>query len=96
MKKVIIDKDSATVSIKSVTSTKYYGVSWGDKKGFITRENYRCDCFILVDSKGLTKNARTFNIDAPTLKECFNNAIDAGLDVYEFDTAKELFSWLSE
>ena len=97
MKKVVLEKEE-TVELTNVDPRKYYGVlrSCGSK-GFITRRNYREGLYSAYCCEGVTR-ANSWNLqDSDTLDSVIKKLIDIlYFKVYEFDTAKELFTWLAE
>ena len=97
MKKVILNESQvATIVLDDVTSDKYYGAQIRDRKGFISRQGYGQGDFRLYAVDSVTVgNAWSF-FDFPILSTVISRILDANNNVFEFDTAKELFKWLAE
>jgi hypothetical protein len=99
MKKVILEKpEVAVVELSNVSNEKYYGVSPDyDKKGFITKTDFNLGKYTVLSQRLLTKGNGWDSFDSQDLKTIIKKLISNTLfTVYEFDTSKELFTWLAE
>lgn len=101
MKKVICTISTPdTVLSKNTDQEKYYGLIHKGTKGFIMREGWRGGKFIAPVLQGITLGNR-FATDV-TAFDTIGELCDAlaraypDFEFYEFDTYKELFSWLAE
>jgi hypothetical protein len=101
MKRVIKVVESMVQAIVPDTN-KYYGIklcSGGREKCFVTRDGYRCKEYRLLCPDEITEgNSVNFISEDKKNLYCLLNAVlqsNCG-KVYEFDTAKELFTWLAE
>lgn len=98
MKKVILEQpEVAVIELSNVNKDKYYGIIQGGAKGFVTRKDYDQGVYYPLVCESVT-NGNTWNIHINTeLKGLVRNLIsNTSFTVYEFDTSKELFSWLAE
>lgn len=98
MKEVITVKTKQkTIEASKVSPSKYYGVrdSVGDR-GFITRSEYESGNYIVLCTPGVTEG-NGYNVNTTeSLSELITSLVNSKIKVYEFDTHKELFKWLSE
>jgi hypothetical protein len=98
MKEVIVVKTKQkTIEASKVSPTKYYGVhdTIGDR-GFITRSEFESGDYIVLCTVDITRG-NGYNVDSTRfLSELITSLISKGIKVYEFNTYKELFKWLSE
>lgn len=97
MKKVIFPDNTKTVNISNVTSQRFYGWEMRGTKGLIHAADYNRGGFKAYSPNYLTSgNAISIPEDnGATLKSLIENLVKIA-EVYEFETAKELFKWLSE
>lgn len=95
MRKVIREQPKASINIAETSDAKYYGVLISGDKGFITAKSYGGPKIILCP-QSLTRGNGWDGYDAPNLKGTLEALLRDEKDVYEFNTAKELFKWLSE
>ncbi len=96
MKQVKVTPPVPTITPNDVVISKYYGIkSPCDSRGFITRQNYDSDNFIVLALKGIT-NGNCWGWFSNDLKELVKTLVLNDFEVYEFDTYQELFRWLSE
>ena len=85
------------VSVHSVSPEKYYGVEFGPyNRGFITNERYYGINYTVRSIDGLTYANGYSNYNYSTLLKLVDIIVSQGDIVYEFDTPKELFTWLME
>lgn len=94
MRKVVKSFDETVTLLSDVSAGKYYGLipNPNDEtdKAFVVREQYESGDFIVLSLTELTNgNDYRRDSDLEFLLGCFS-------EIYEFDTAKELFKWLSE
>ena len=100
MKQVTCDPPTIpTVPVDQVSIHKFYGTenSTGER-GFITRKRYDSGDFFARSLRALTNGNGWHNYSKPSLPELISCLKDRPTpwDVYEFDTARELFTWLLE
>ena len=101
MKQVIINQPPQnTVSIDKVSDNKYYGVEAvkGDK-GFIANKDYSTNNYEFRCRDSLTKGNKWNGFSSRNLDKAIRSWLmfnDENRQVYEFDTAEELFDWLSK
>lgn len=96
MKKVVKVTPNNIVNTTDVSLTKYYGILCCDSKGFISRTSYKHGNFIVYRETELT-NGNYYIINYKTLKDAIEAIIDYhNSEVFEFNTAKELFAWLAK
>ena len=97
MKKVISEQNK-TVEVSEVVDGKYYGVFYRGNKGFITYDMQRSHYVSSLD--GVTCGGNLLHQvckgDADNDFVEFVRELTAISEVYEFETSKELFKWLSE
>lgn len=74
---------------------KFYGAKRSDGVGFVTTREYRRK-FKLACVSNLTFGNEWDSCEGETLLECLDKALAWKFQVFEFDTAKELFTWLAE
>ena len=90
--------NNLTVEPKNVNNKKYYGFSVAphkqDNKGFIARLYYKCDKYRAFSTYSLTEGNGYDQSDTLVGLVTKLEATEV-FDVYEFDTSKELFEWLS-
>lgn len=86
-----------TVSVSQVDQSKYYGVERFQQecRGFVTRGDYNVGSFILAATESVTNGNGWTQYRDEDLGRMIRFIIKRR-KVYEFDTAKELFKWLSE
>jgi hypothetical protein len=98
MKEVITVKTKLkTIEASKVSPNKYYGVldNAGDR-GFITRSEYESGDYIVLCTYGVTAGNGYYAETTESLSELVTSLVNSEVKVYEFDTYKELFKWLSE
>lgn len=105
MKKQIIKqiKESNVVELKDFdfSEDKFYGFKNGfcNTKGFVIQDQFENGVFRFVSTERLT-NGNRFLTKAATLCELITTALSAYTEkpneVFVFDTAQELFTWLAE
>ena len=96
MKEVVIRKTSKQTSVSKVSVLKYYGIEDNGDKAFITQSEYNSNNFIALSPDHLTQGNSYFTDCTKNLEGILTEFINLGFVVYEFDTYKELFKWLSE
>jgi hypothetical protein len=97
MKRVINPFPTLCVSTHDVSISKYYGVKHhGGPKGFITSTGYRKSFYTFSEDKLTIGNG--WGREYSNLKELIGYLLGVNLpfEVYEFDTAKEMFKWLAD
>lgn len=95
MKKVVNEKEKE-VAISACNVNKYYGFYSKNAscKGFIAREDFENGKFTAYCTEHITEGN---NFDSTnTFEDCLKMLVSRGFQVYEFDTYKQLFKWLSE
>ncbi len=108
MKHVLTKPPTQTyVHIENVDHTKYYGVSYSGEqksslgqKAFLTRQHYSSGptgvfmwrCVDGVNRGNGIFSERGYYSVADAIKQC----MEFNVEVFEFDTAKELFKWLAQ
>jgi hypothetical protein len=104
MKQVHITSPSLPITMTSaVSKSKYYGIQQkvnGCKKGFLHRERFnlgnysiRCIDYLTEGNSWDIPEWRSSELQV-TIEILIKD--ERGFDVYEFDTAKELFLWLAK
>ena len=96
------------VAVSDCDTTKYYGFSATphehDNKGFITQKGYMSQDFMPLSVSNVTAGYSYISGKATSLKAALdyllnlgagNDEIDEVFKVYQFDTSKELFTWLA-
>ena len=98
MKEVITVKTKQkTVEASKVSPIKYYGVLDSVKdRGFITKSEYESGDYMVLGTDGITEGNGYYTDTTESLSELITSLVNSGIKVYEFDTYKELFKWLSE
>jgi hypothetical protein len=96
MKEVVIRKISKQTEVSKVSESKYYGIEDRGDKAFITQSEYDSNNFILLATEALTLGNAYSTRCTENLEVLLTELINTGFVVYEFDTYKELFKWLSE
>jgi hypothetical protein len=98
MKKVILQKEEVTIELSKVSPDKYYGVlNRSGSKGLITKRKYATGQYSAFCSESITKGNSWDMNDSDTITGLVKNLIElSNFSVYEFDTSKELFTWLVE
>lgn len=98
MKKVI-NTSRDTVNVSEVDSDMFYGFiqNQTNSKGFITRANFCHGNFQMKSITDLTEgNSWPTHSRSNNLQDSINNLLNYNFTVYQFDTSKELFTWLAE
>lgn len=95
MKKVVLEENDV-VYLSEVSELKYYGVFFDNQKSFITKRNYFDGDYSAFLCMSVTKGNSYDGHDSCSLKETINSLISSSFIIYEFDTPKELFTWLAE
>lgn len=89
------------VHLNDTNSRKFYGIIYkgGSKplsKAYLSRKNYGTDdnfYFACVEAANLGNTAyRIYESHEAALRD----VMDKGVEVFEFDTAQELFTWLGK
>jgi len=95
MKSITLENVSTVTPPPFIGPMKYYGFRFVTGAGFVMQESYRSGDFVAVSGEGLTvKNSwNTFN--SGSLITCLNKLIRNQAEVFEFDTDRHLFLWLS-
>ena len=84
-------------SIDEVLAKKYYGAkSKEGSTGFISQTEYMGGLYILIASRGLTYRNSWNLLCSHHLGTAIKNLLKQEFEVYEFDTPKELYTWLAE
>jgi len=98
MKQVVITETNPEVNVQRCDADKYYGLSKaGSPRGFITRDDYDRGNFRAKVVRSLTRGNDWTFIQGPDLPAVLANAIaKSKFTVFEFDTHKELMTWLAE
>jgi hypothetical protein len=96
MKEVVIRKISKQTPVLKVSVLKYYGIEDNGDKGFITQSEYDSNNFVVLATEALTMGNSYCTHCTNNLEGILTGLINIGFVVYEFDTHKELFKWLSE
>ena len=80
-----------------LTTNKYYGIKAFDgQTGFISQEGYYTGKYIALCSNTLTHRNAWDLLAKPELSKMIEGLLKRGFEVYEFDTPKELWSWLAK
>jgi len=97
MKKVI-NTDRDTVNVSEVDSDKFYGFvqNHTNLKGFISRISYCSGDYQAKAITDLTEGNSWPIHTRSNLKDAIDNLLNKNFTVYQFDTSKELFTWLAE
>jgi len=104
MKQVISKcQNYGITAIENVDEALYYGIQLRGGRGFVSRESGRSfdaiyGDFIILCPKQITLGNGWGSFDARTLELLLRGVIKADDDnrVFEFDTPKELFDWVTE
>jgi len=86
------------VGINECSDDKFYGcclISVEKTKSFIVKDKFRGGTYVAMTIDGTTKGDYYLFPPQDTLLKTLESMNDH-FDIYEFDTAKELFKWLSE
>lgn len=96
MKKVV--QSTPVVTVDNVADNKFYGVlAKGDVKCFISRKDFNDGDFIVRSSRKLTQGNSYDSFNNNCLRTMITKLVEhENFEVFEFDTAKELFKWLAE
>lgn len=96
MKKVIKEQPEKTTNIVNVNDSKYYGVQTiAAVRGFTTMTNFRQHPYMIKSINCITQG-NGWEMRNISLQNLLEECILRGWTVYEFDSAKELFTWLLE
>ena len=101
MREVLKKVEVVSVDISEVSVSKFYGVdaTSNGRKAFIVRSQQCTDKFVVISTHEMTDGNCYPSKVGNSLKQTIEN-LKAGNDnafrVFEFDTAKELFKWLSD
>jgi hypothetical protein len=98
-KTVILALENSFVTSDEIDSDKYYGfIISGNSPGFISSSgeygnggSYNARFF-----DGMTKSNKWYEYDYDTLQEVVNELLQAGHQVFQFDTYIGLFRWAIE
>lgn len=82
--------------VSNADPNKYYGIELWHDKGFILRKEYKEGSYTGIAADLMTQGNSWDGINSESLPETITNALDAGFSVFEFETSKELFAWLSK
>lgn len=104
MKQVIKRTQDDVTFVDEVNARFYYGVlevnyeGKSVQKGFIVQQAYRNGPFIAVCENSMTVGNNWDSYSCNTLEATVDAIIKSGCkkQVFQFDTAKELFAWLAE
>lgn len=98
--KEVFSANKDCVLASEVSTDKYYGVKGSfSPKGFISRENFHSGNFIPRCSKCLTAGNNWPDFYSNCLTTVIIRMLESKneqYEIFEFDTAKELFAWLAE
>lgn len=97
MRKVIGQQEPKDVRLaEDVSDVHYYGAELDGQRGFILRTTWGgAGPYHVLASRGLTMHNHFDAMAGVTLRECVENLLADGNQVYEFDTPEELFKWLA-
>ena len=98
MKEVITEIPQVNIrNVAETTPSKYYAFRHrkSGMTGFIVQAVYCQGCFHALSSEGLTYHNTFPDYKADCIVDIISNLLKDGNKVYEFDTAKEMFAWLS-
>jgi hypothetical protein len=97
MKKTVVKSivPSNVVTLSQVDENLFYGVLINENKAFIIQENYRQGNFNTVNA-GAGMTYSNGYAQRSSLKDLIGFYLSSKCQVYQFDTAKELFAWLAE
>lgn len=97
MKNVVITIPQVEyTTIREVSTYRYYGVIIGYYKGFITQEDTNCGNFIVLCCSELTIGNRWTAFESSTLQGTIKKLLEGDYPVVEFESEKELFTWLGQ
>lgn len=97
MKKVIIKVENELVEVSNVDEEKYYGMQGlHSNKGFVVQSQFKSGNFKILSSESFTYGNGWSDYENNNLISMFNRILKDNKTIYEFDTSKELFKWLSE
>lgn len=97
MKKVLISQEILLAD--DVRSSRYYGINLENNinyKGFITRKGYHHGNFFPAAAEGITNANYWSSWSNPSLPELIKDLIKNDFNVYEFESARELFAWVGK
>lgn len=84
------------VYVENANLNKYYGVDCDGEREFIMSPKYRSDEYRIICADGMTYgNCRYEHCEDKSLQGIIAAALNDGLKVYEFDSARELFKWMA-
>jgi hypothetical protein len=88
-----------TLSNHGPSTSLYYGVQVHPNeggRGFIQTVGYETNRFRIISPTGLTRSNGWGGqvAEAHSIRGCIELLLNAGYEVYTFDTAAELFDWL--
>ena len=91
----LTDDDRKVKPVTEYSTAKYYGVSFTGTRtrGFIAHSD---SGFRVNYVEGLTMGSYHMRLTARSLLGVMREILGNGNKVYEFDTPKELFTWLTE
>jgi hypothetical protein len=94
--KQVIQKVTQVTYVSQVNTHKFYGIIMKNDEGkaFVTQYDHSEKFVVMHGGKGLTYGLSW--IGKRSLLDTISYYVDRDYEVYEFDTAKELFKWLSE
>lgn len=87
--------EEGSVALTTVSPNRYYGVNSGHSIGFITQKEYRYNEYVVRCADGITY-ANYWSFSNSSLPALINELISCNFKVYEFNTAAELFDWMSK
>lgn len=96
MKQVIFsDTNNLVVNVEKTTPYKFYGIEYEGRKAFVTMTTYKTGRVVAISN--VDPNwGNMYGNHCDSLREMLDYANSRGDTVYEFNTAKELFSWMSK
>jgi hypothetical protein len=96
--KEVINTSRDTVNVSEVNSYKFYGFvqNHTNSKGFISRVSYGGGNYQMKAITELTEGNSWPSHSRSNLQGTIENLLNKNFTVYQFDTSKELFTWLAE
>lgn len=95
MKKAVLPEYN-TFLPKAARPDNYYGVRIGDKRGIVmNNQHHQHKFFFVFDVFSITRGYSLYGISG-SLEEVIHDVLARDGEIFEFETHKELFKWLSE
>lgn len=96
MRKVIKQNENVCVDVNTADADKYYAAYRADIEavGFVTQEEHREGNYRFFAPTGITHGNGWSSFINKFLSDHLSQLINNGFEVYEFDTAREMFAFV--